>query len=305
MALYDIESLYEQMYLIRVFEEKLYELFSKGLLFGTTHGYIGQEANAVACIDNLDKEIDIIFSNHRCHGHYIAYSGEVLGLLGELMGKEVGLCAGRGGSQHINFKNFYSNGVQGGIVSNAAGMALAEKLKGTDSITVVFIGDGTLGEGEVYEILNMASLWSIPILIVCENNRYAQSTKIENNLAGNILSRANAFGISSNEVTSTNVEELHPVFAHAVNYVRKVKRPFFQLINTYRFCSHSKSDDGRDPKEIELYKPFDPLKITSKNIEVEVLNRIHQHCHDTIESAYQLSLNSAFPGVDYNEILNY
>jgi len=301
----NIEKLYRQMYLIRVFEEKLYELFAKGLLFGTTHGYIGQEANAVACCNNLNKEIDIIFSNHRCHGHYIAYTDEILGLMGELMGKEVGMCSGRGGSQHICNKNFYSNGVQGGIVSNAAGMALAEKLKGSDAITVVFIGDGTLGEGEVYEIFNMASLWSIPILFVCENNGYAQSTKVENNLSGTIIKRAEAFGIQANEISSTDVEELDPVFKHAVNYVRKNKRPFFQLINTYRFCSHSKSDDGRDPKEIDKYRPFDPLKITSKKLVKETLDKIHKECSSIIEKAYENSLNSAFPVVNFNEIANY
>ena len=167
------EELYEKMYLIRKFEELLLEFFSKGELFGTTHTYIGQEAIAVSVMSNLNAS-DIVFSNHRCHGHFLAKENDPEGLLAEIMGKENDICKSRGGSQHLQKNNFYSNGIQGGIVANSLGMAFAEKYKNTNNIVVVFMGDGTWGEGISYEVMNMASLWEVPLLVVVENNKYAQ-----------------------------------------------------------------------------------------------------------------------------------
>jgi len=164
------KDLYQQMILIRKFEELLLDLFSKGKLFGTTHTYVGQEAIAVSVMGHLNKS-DIVFSSHRCHGHFLAKEDDPEGLLAEIMGRENGVCGGRGGSQHLHKNNFYSNGIQGGIVANSVGMAFAEKYKKTSNIVVVFMGDGTWGEGISYEALNMASLWSVPLLVVVENNR--------------------------------------------------------------------------------------------------------------------------------------
>ena len=145
---------------------------------------------------------DIVFSNHRCHGHFLAYGGDPRALFAELMGKASGVCGGRGGSQHLQWRNFYSNGVQGGIVPVATGMALAEKRKGSRAVTVAFLGDGTLGEGVVYEALNMAALWKAPILYVVENNRIAQTTPIEQAVAGSLPARFQAFGIPAHELDS-------------------------------------------------------------------------------------------------------
>ena len=144
------ERLYGEMVFIRRFEETLLELFSLGKLTGTTHTYIGQEANAVGVIDHLDRERDVILSNHRCHGHYLSFTGDAFGLLCEVMGKAAGTCSGKGGSQHLCKGNFYSNGVLGSIVPVATGAALAEKVKGTGGISVVFLGDGTLAQGVVW-----------------------------------------------------------------------------------------------------------------------------------------------------------
>src|SRR5690349_19721372 len=179
---------------IRIVEEKFLKLFSEGKLNGTVHTCVGQEFSALAFAGQLKKK-DFVFSNHRCHGHYIAFTGDVRGLLAELLGKASGVSGGIGSSQHLCNKNFYSNGIQGGIVPVAAGYALGNKLKGNDAIGIVFIGDGTLGEGALYETMNIISKWEIPLLIVCENNFYAQSTPQSVNLAGDILSRASAFGI--------------------------------------------------------------------------------------------------------------
>ena len=161
---------------IRRTEDKFLELFGQGKMNGTVHTCNGQEFSAIAFISALDKD-DFIFSSHRCHGHYIAHTGYVSGLISELMGKTTGACSGIGSSQHLFNDNFFSNGIQGGIVPVAAGMAFAAKKKNKGAIGIVFIGDGTLGEGVVYETLNLISLLNLPLLVVCENNRYAQSKK--------------------------------------------------------------------------------------------------------------------------------
>ena len=140
----ELERFYGQMYLIRRFEETLLELFAQGRLVGTTHTCIGQEANAVGVVRALDPQRDIVFSSHRCHGHYLAFTDDVLGLLCEVMGKAPGVCGGKGGSQHLCHGNFYSNGVQGSIVPVGTGMALAERERGSGAVTTVFLGDGTL-----------------------------------------------------------------------------------------------------------------------------------------------------------------
>src|SRR5580693_2414746 len=184
-----VSTLYARAILIRAFEQRLLQLFSEGRLFGTVHTCIGQEFTGIAVAEHLQPG-DLIFSNHRCHGHYLARTGDVAGLLAEIMGRETGTCGGRGGSQHICAGGVFSNGVQGGIAPVSAGLALAQRLNKTNNIVTVFIGDGTLGEGTLYETLNLASKWNLPLLIVLENNSYAQSTSQSETLAGDIRQRA-------------------------------------------------------------------------------------------------------------------
>ena len=145
-------EVYRALYKIRRFEELVLDNFSRGIFFGTTHTCLGQEANAVGVLGCLLQD-DIVFSNHRGHGHFLAYGGDAHALFAELMGKASGICGGRGGSQHLHWRNFYSNGIQGGIVPVATGMALAEKVKISPAVAVVFLGDGTLGEGVIYRIV--------------------------------------------------------------------------------------------------------------------------------------------------------
>jgi len=249
---------------IRRVEETLLELFSAGKLVGTTHTCIGQEADAVGVVAALDPEGDIVFSNHRCHGHYLAFTGDVEGLLAEVMGRSTGACGGKGGSQHLCRGNFYSNGVLGSTVPVATGMALAEKRKGTGAVVVVFMGDGTLGEGVVYESLNMASLWGLPIVFVVENNFYAQSTPSRLGVAGSIPERARAFGIETDALATTDVEEVRRAAISAVDAVRSSGEPYFLVLDTYRFSPHSKGDDFRDPTEIEQRKAVDPLAVAGR-----------------------------------------
>ena len=216
-----LATFYERMFFIRRFEETLLDLFSLGKLVGTTHTYIGQEANAVGLIDHLDPDVDTIFSNHRCHGHYLAFTDDAFGLLCEVMGKAPGVCGGKGGSQHLCKGNFYSNGVLGSIVPVATGIALAEKRKGTGAVSTVFLGDGTLGEGVTYESLNIASLWQLPVLFVVENNHYAQSTPVELELAGSIAARGAAFGVEVDELDTTDVEPIHDAAGRAIGRIRE------------------------------------------------------------------------------------
>lgn len=245
---------------IRKVEEKFLELFSQGKLNGTVHTCVGQEFSAVAFAGQL-KKMDFIFSNHRCHGHYMAFTGDVRGLLAELLGKASGTCGGIGSSQHLCHNNFFSNGIQGGIVPVAAGYALGNKLKKNGAIGVVFIGDGTLGEGALYETMNIISKWEIPLLIVCENNFYAQSTPQHVNLAGDILARAKAFGIRTGQGETSSPEELMHKAQQAIDYVRSETKPCFFLVETYRLNAHSKGDDDRDPAEVASFAEKDFLHI--------------------------------------------
>ena len=249
--------------LIRKVEEKFLELFSLGKLNGTVHTCVGQEFSAVAFAGQLKKK-DFIFSNHRCHGHYIAFTGDKRGLLAELLGKASGTCGGIGSSQHLCHNNFFSNGIQGGIVPVAAGYALGNKLKKNGAVGIVFIGDGTLGEGALYETMNIISKWEIPLLIVCENNFYAQSTPQSVNLAGDILARAEAFGIHTGRGDTWSPETLLERAAEAIDYVRNETKPCFFLVETYRLNAHSKGDDDRDPADVARYQEKDYINVFRK-----------------------------------------
>lgn len=276
---------YSKMLMIRRFEERLLDEFSKGKLTGTTHAYIGQEANAVGIMDVLNDQ-DVVFSNHRCHGHFLAYGGDPNLLAAEIMGKRTGVVGGRGGSQHIQWKNFYSNGIQGGIIPIATGMGLAEKIKNSGHIAVAFMGDGTLGEGIVYESLNMASLWNIPILYILENNYYAQTTPLHLAMAGQMWERFNSFGICTWECDTTDVAEINVLASDAVNYVRERVEPACLIIHTYRYAAHSKGDDFRETAEIEQHKKSDPLLVHGKRLSSNLKKKAETEVQNIIETSF-------------------
>jgi TPP-dependent pyruvate/acetoin dehydrogenase alpha subunit len=277
-----LEELYARMRFIRRFEETLLELFSAGKLVGTTHTYIGQEANAVGVIAHLDRERDVVFSNHRCHGHYLAFTDDAVGLLAEVMGRSTGVCGGKGGSQHLCNGNFYSNGVQGSIVPVSTGIALAEKEKASGAVTTVFIGDGTLGQGTLYECLNLASLWRLPLLVVVENNHYAQTTPFHLAVAGDVRARAEAFGIATDELDTTDVDEITAAAGRAVEHVRETGSPFYLVLNTYRFSPHSKGDDHRDPDEIATRRERDPLLVAGERLADDVRAGLDAACEERL-----------------------
>ncbi|MBK8048119.1 MAG: thiamine pyrophosphate-dependent dehydrogenase E1 component subunit alpha [Anaerolineales bacterium] len=248
------------MALIRRTEQTFFDLYAQGQIHGTVHTSIGQEATAVGVVNALDRTRDVIFSSHRAHGHFIAYCDDVEGLVAELLGRAGGVCGGVGGTQHLHTGNLYTNGVQGGIVPNAVGAALAEKLKQSGAIVVVFLGDGTMGQGVVYESLNLASLWALPLLFVLEDNQYAQSTHKQFEHAGNLADRPTPFQIDRTELTADDVLAVHDAARHAVATVRTTGRPYFLMLNTYRLAPHSKGDDMRSEEELAAYRARDPLQ---------------------------------------------
>jgi 2-oxoisovalerate dehydrogenase E1 component len=246
--------------LIRSVEEKLLNLFAEGKLNGTVHTCIGQELSAVCIINNLDSN-DFVFSNHRCHGHYISKTKDVKGLIAEIMGKSSGVSKGIGGSQHLHNKNFYSNGIQGSILPISAGLALSFKKQNKANIGCVFIGDGTFGEGTLYESLNIISLLEIPLVIVCEDNEIAQSTPKNLNLKGSIIKRVEAFDIKSFSCSTDNYLDLNKIAKEAINYVRTKSKPVFIHVKTNRLRAHSKGDDTRTESEIKKLITKDPINI--------------------------------------------
>lgn len=281
---------YLKMLLVRRTEELIRTLFSEGKVRGTTHLYIGQEADAAAFGDILDKSVDMMFSNHRCHGHYLSFGGSLEGLLGEILGRDCGVCHGAGGSQHLKTSNFFSSGIQGGLTPIACGAAKAQKLTGSNSVVLCWIGDGTLGQGVLYESLNLASLWNLPVLFLVENNGIAQTTEVTNGIAGSMKERGSAFGLFSSEITSTDILEIHSWGKALVDYVRKEQKPAWGIINTLRLCSHSKGDDTRNREEVEKLFRFDPLVVHG--------NRINEHQKKEAEQIVSCELKNSLISVE-------
>ncbi len=258
------DRFYWQMVLIRTFEARLLDLFKDNQIFGTTHTSIGQEADAVAVVGALDQERDTIWSSHRCHGHFLAYCGQLTGLAAEILGRDGGVCRGRGGSQHLSYGRFHSSGVQGGLVPLALGTAMADREDG--AISTVFLGDGTMGEGVVYEGLNLASLWSLPVLFVVEDNGIAQTTPRALGVSGSVTDRAKPFGIRSFHIEDTDPLALHEIAREAVAYVRGEGRPAWLHIQTVRLGPHSKGDDTRSEDELAELRKRDPITLLEPRV---------------------------------------
>ena len=208
---------YKQAKLIREFEQLLLRLFGEGKLNGTVHTCVGQELIPVLLSSHISDD-DTFFSNHRGHGHYIAKTGYVKGLLAEIMGRTTGCAGGYGGSQHLySEKSFYSNGIQGGMAPVASGHAFSKKISGKPGISVLFLGDGTLGEGTLYEAMNCAAIYQLPILFVLEHNGYAQSTSSKQTFAGDSQKRFEGFGLEYFKGNIWENEQLEEAFGKAVH----------------------------------------------------------------------------------------
>jgi 2-oxoisovalerate dehydrogenase E1 component len=225
-----------------------------------------------------------VISNHRCHGHYIAKTGKTHQLLKEILGRESGVNSGFGGSQHLYDADafFYTNGIQGAFLPSALGIAMSEKQMNTKNICVAYIGDGTWGEGIVYETLNLAGLIKCPLLIIVEDNEIAQTTLKSNSLSGSIKNRVLAFNIDYFESESFDFKKLDTEFMKSIDYVRNNKITAVHLVKTIRLNSHSKGDDTRHKTEIDRIKLLDPIydfyRLTNgetiKLIEEKIFNRL-------------------------------
>lgn len=305
--------LYKQMWKIRAFEEQANDLYLSAKMPGLTHLYLGQEAVATGVCEALTDD-DYITSTHRGHGHCVAKGADLDKMYAELLGKEAGYCRGKGGSMHIadtQRGNLGANAIVGGSMGIATGAALSCKMKKSGNVAVCFFGDGALGQGLLYEVMNMAQLWSLPIIYVCENNLYGEYTHFSENTAGNMIDRPKAFGIRTDEVDGQDVRAVNKAMEKLVLKARNGEGPSFLLCNTYRYHGHHVGDIDRAyyrSKEEEDYwkTQKDPLKILSEwllensNVELSALEEIETRVYDDVENAVQFALDAKFP--EENEV---
>ena len=296
-------ELHRMMMLIRLFEEALEEMFSRGLLHGTMHLSIGQEATAAGACLALDKK-DLITSTHRGHGHCLGKGAEPYKMFAELLGREDGYCRGRGGSMHIadlSNGNLGANGIVAGSLTISVGAALSFQLQKKENIVLCFFGDGAVNEGSFHEALNLASLWNLPVLFLCENNQYGMSMASEKAVAGeSIASRGNSYGIESIQIDGNDVEAVYESVSNYKDEILTGNRPKFIEAITYRYRGHSKSDRNlyRTSEEINFWKDEkDPIKryigklleqgiteIDLKEIDEEVKNLIRTSVKKALDS---------------------
>ena len=267
---------YRQMLKIRLFEEEVNQLYLGAKMPGLAHLYIGEEAVAVGVCEALRQD-DYITSTHRGHGHCLAKGASVDKMFAELLGKEAGYCRGKGGSMHIadqDTGNLGANAIVGGSAGIATGAAMSAKMRGSDQVAVCFFGDGALGQGLLYETMNMASLWKLPVIYVCENNQYNEYTHYSETTAGEVTARAAAFGIHTESVDGQDVRAVHATALKLVNSARSGAGPAFLQCNTYRFHGHHVGDIDRayyrSKKEEEEWKTQrDPVKLLADWLEEE------------------------------------
>jgi TPP-dependent pyruvate/acetoin dehydrogenase alpha subunit len=241
--------------LIRHLELALLRLFAAGQVGGTVHTCLGQEHVPVALAPLVAG--GMVFSNHRGHGHYLAHTGDPQGLLAEILGREGAPCHGVGGSQHLRSGGFRSTGVQGQNLPVAVGAALHAARNSADGLATVYIGDGTFGEGAVYEALNLAALWQVPLLVVAENNGIAQSTPVERAMAGTVAGRAAAFGIDFHHVAHVDVTRIRKELAPRIARARTQRHPLLVEFDAVRLGPHSKGDDTRGAEELTALRARD------------------------------------------------
>jgi acetoin:2,6-dichlorophenolindophenol oxidoreductase subunit alpha len=291
------ERLYYKMKMIRETEIAIENLFSEGKLRGTTHGSKGQEAVPVAIAEFIDARTDFICGGHRSHGHLLALSNDVKPLIAELMTKESGYVKGKGGSQHIRYYNFYCNGITGGMVPVATGMAFAQKKMNNRGIAVVFFGDGAMNEGYVMEAFNLASIYKLPVLFVLENNLFAMSTSVRDTTAVNFKERVLGFGIEYIYQEANDILKVYDLSKDLINRLRDGNGPLFVEFNTHRFSGHSKSDKREYiSKELDAYwESNDPLQKLSRIIDNDSMQNINRKVREEIDRAVEEALKDPYP----------
>lgn len=259
-------KMYRVMLRIRRFEEKIYEVYTGGLMHGLAHLYIGEEAVAVGVCTAL-RDDDYITSTHRGHGHCVAKGGNLEAMMAEVMGRVTGHCRGKGGSMHIADMSvgiLGANGIVGGGFGIATGAALSAKKRGTDQVSVCFFGDGASNQGIFFETMNFAAIWQLPVIYVCENNHYGEFTATEKVTAGTcIADRATPFGIPSVQVDGSDAIAVYEATAKAVQHARQGHGPTLIECDTYRYRGHHVGDPGesyRSKEERDEWLAKDPIK---------------------------------------------
>jgi pyruvate dehydrogenase E1 component alpha subunit len=299
---------YRRLLLIRRFEEQVNELYRGAKMPGLAHLYIGEEAVAVGVCEALRRD-DYITSTHRGHGHCLAKGAAPDRMYAELLGKEAGYCRGKGGSMHIadhENGNLGANAIVGGSAGIATGAALSAKMRGTDQVAVCFFGEGALGQGLLYEALNMASLWKLPVIYVCENNLYTEYTHYSETTAGDVLARARAFGIAAEEVDGQDVEAVFMGTAAAVARARAGEGPSFLLCHTYRYLGHHVGDVDRryyrsEEEEADWRATRDPIALLESRLlesgaaAQPELAAIAAGVQAEIEAGVEFALDASFP----------
>jgi acetoin:2,6-dichlorophenolindophenol oxidoreductase subunit alpha len=299
--------MYRQMAKIRAFDEQVNELYKSAKMPGLAHLYVGQEAVAVGVCEALRRD-DIITSTHRGHGHCLAKGAAVDRMFAELLGKESGYCRGKGGSMHIadpDTGNLGANAIVGGSAGIATGAALSAKMRGTDQVAACFFGDGALGQGLLYETMNMAALWKLPVIYVCENNLYGEYTSNSETIAGEILARPRALGIHAESVDGQDVQAVYATMRRLVERARRGEGPAFLECKTYRYYGHHVGDVNRDYRTREEERQWmtesDPLQTLSKRlvgqklVEGDVFESIESDVRVEIENGVQFALAAPYP----------
>jgi pyruvate dehydrogenase E1 component alpha subunit len=305
-------DMYRQMVRIREFEEKVNELYVHGIMPGLAHLYSGQEAVAVGVCEAL-RPSDYITSTHRGHGHCLAKGASVERMFAELLGKEAGYCRGKGGSMHIadpDTGNLGANAIVGGSAGIATGAAFSAKQLGTGQVAVCFFGEGALGQGLFYEVMNLAQLWKLPVLYVCENNLYNEYTHYSETTAGEIVGRPRAFGIQAEIVDGQDVRAVNVVATRLVERARQGEGPAFLQCDTYRYYGHHVGDISRSyyrsKEEEQGWKETrDPLQLLAdwllgEGLAQDPLDQIGEEAKAEIEAGAEFALHVPYP--DLSEV---
>ena len=304
-------QMYRRMLAIRLFEERVNDLYTRALMPGLAHLYIGEEAVAVGVCEALRKD-DYITSTHRGHGHCLAKGASPDLMFAELLGKKAGYCKGKGGSMHIadpETGNLGANAIVGGSAALATGAAYSSKYLNQGRVVVCFFGEGALGQGVLYESMNLAQLWKLPVVYVCENNLYNEYTHFTETTAGEIVARPAAFGIQSATVDGQNVRAVYDVGSKLVDRARKGEGPAFVLANTYRFRGHHVGDISRDyyrtkQEEQRWMEERDPIKILGAYltgdhiVEQTELDRVQDELAAEMDRAMQWAIDAPYPAVE-------
>ncbi len=301
-------KMYRAMLAIRAFEDQVNDLYRRALMPGLAHLYIGEEAVAVGVCEALTRE-DYITSTHRGHGHCLAKGASPDRMFAELLGKEAGYCRGKGGSMHIadpGTGNLGANAIVGGSMALATGAALASKRLGNRRIAVCFFGEGALGQGVLYEAMNMAQLWKLPIVYVCENNLYCEYTHVSETTAGDITGRARAFGLASERIDGQDVEAVYAAMHRAADRARAGEGPSFLECATYRYHGHHVGDIAREyyrskQEEQRWATERDPLRIAGARLvdsgatDDAGLESIRRDVTREMEEAVKFAIDAPYP----------